>query len=144
MADVISTVSGGLAIGESILQFLGYVRGLAGANVISALFDPDANLKQGDKRIRVLRHNQEEEGVWWYEVEDLDDYSFERIPVIGSGIAEMIGAASGATNPEARYWRWVSHGLPGRIYGGESPNVRVDFVVVGYKPAALVKHFSQR
>lgn len=51
------------------------------------------------KRIRVLRHDQEEEGVWWYEVEDLSDYSFVRIPVVGSGIAEMIGVASGATNP---------------------------------------------
>jgi hypothetical protein len=65
VADVISPVSGGLAIGESILQFLGYVRGLAGANVISALFDPGANRKEGDKNITVLRHPQDQKGVWW-------------------------------------------------------------------------------
>jgi hypothetical protein len=67
MADVISPVSGGLAIGESILQFLGYVRGSAGANVISALFDPGANRKEGDKNITVLRHPQDQKGVWWYQ-----------------------------------------------------------------------------
>jgi hypothetical protein len=79
MADVISPVSGGLAIGESILQFLGYVRGLAGANVISALFDPGANRKEGDKNITVLRHPQDQKGVWWYQVEAFKDYTFVRI-----------------------------------------------------------------
>jgi hypothetical protein len=145
MADVISTVSGGLAIGQSVLQFLGYIRGVKDAKVISALFDPDPNLKYGDEKIHVLRHNQEDDRVWCYEVEDLEDYTFVRFPVIGSGIAEVTGALAGARNPEARLWRWVSMGLPGRIYGGDdSPNVEVDFVVVGYRPKAVVQHFSPR
>jgi hypothetical protein len=143
MADVISTVSGGLAIGQSILQFLSYVRDVKDARVISALFDPEANLKHGDKKIRVLRHEHEDETVWWYEVEDFEDYSFVRFPVVGSGIVEMIGSRQDAKNPYARFWRWVGGGLPGRIYGGGSPNVRVDFVVVGYRPTALVQHFTQ-
>jgi len=133
-----------MAIGQNILQFLNFVRNVRGANVIAGLFDPNGNLKQGDKRIRVLRHeDREDEGSRWYEVEDLEDYTFVRFPVVGSGIAELIGAKEEATNPEARYWRWVTQGLPGRIYGGRAPNVRVDFVVVGYRPSALVKHFSR-
>jgi hypothetical protein len=143
MVDVISAVSGGLAIGQNVLQFLGYVRKLTGANVIAALFDPDAKLKKGDEKIQVRRHETEnDERTWWYEVEDLEDYSFVRIPVVGSGIVEIVGAVQGK-NPDARYWRWVSQALPGRIYGGDAPSVRVDFVVVGYRPDALVKHFSK-
>jgi hypothetical protein len=124
MAEVISTVSGGLAIGQGVLQFLSYVRGVKDAKVISAFFDSGPTLKYGDEKIHVLRHAQEDDQVWWYEVEDFEDYTFVRFPVIGSGIAEVTGARADARNPEARLWRWVSVGLPGRLYGGDSPNVK--------------------
>jgi hypothetical protein len=142
MVDI-STVSSGLAIGQNVLRFLNFVRRIKDANVISALFDPDGSKKLGDKRVKVIVHTEgQEAGTWWYEVEAFGDYSFVRFPVIESGITEVIGAENEALNPDARYWRWVSLGLPGRIYGSAAPNARVDFVVVGYRPAALVKHFS--
>jgi hypothetical protein len=145
MVDVISTVSGGMAIGQNVLRFLNIVRGIREANVIAALFDPDGLRKEGDKRINVILHTeQQEEGTWWYEVEAMDDYSFVRFPVIESGIAEVLGQEVGASNPDARYWRWVGQGLPGRIYGSAgASNARVDFMVVGYRPSALVKHFTK-
>jgi hypothetical protein len=142
MVDI-STVSTGIAIGQNVLRFLNIVKGIKDANVIAALFDPDGNRKDGDKRIKVIVHAEgQEAGTWWYEVEALSDYTFVRFPVSESGITEVIGAANEALNPDARYWRWVPLGLPGRIYGGASSNARVDFVVVGYRPAALVKYFS--
>jgi hypothetical protein len=79
MADVISPCEWRTRHRREHPPVLGYVRGLAGANVISALFDPGANRKEGDKNITVLRHPQDQKGVWWYQVEAFKDYTFVRI-----------------------------------------------------------------
>ena len=92
----------------------------------------------------------EEEGldkVWWYHVRDLTGYTFLRFSVVDSGISELVATLiddedSNKSWPDAMYWRWVTNGEPGRIYGGVSPNVRVKFVVIGYRIDSLMQYFK--
>jgi hypothetical protein len=71
------------------------------------------------------------------------EYVFIRQPIIESCSIEIIGTVSGEKYPDSKYWRWIAPVLPGRIYGGESPpNVNVEFLVFGYRPKALLKHFA--
>ena len=74
----------------------------------------------------------------------LEDYAFMRIPVVDSGVHELLGLVAGEENPNADYWRWIATTRPGVIVGGQkdTPNAKVDFVVVGYRPKAIAKHFS--
>jgi hypothetical protein len=144
MADVVSTVSSAMAIAQGVVRFLDVVKGIKDADVISALFGSDGERKHGDERIEVVVHQDPRPGTWWNEVAPRDDYSFVRFPVIESRMFEVIGMNEEADNPDARYWRWIAQPLPGRLYGGESPSPSglVDFVVVGYRPKALVEYFS--
>ena len=82
--------------------------------------------------------------MWWFSVKDLADYTFVRLPVIESCTHELVGCVGGDKNPDPRYWRWVAQERQGVIVGGQSspPNVKVDFMVVGYRPKALIKHFT--
>lgn len=84
--------------------------------------------------------------VWWFSVKESPGYSFVRIPLIQSGVYELLGMIEGEANPDARYWRWVAQVRQGVIIGGgtEPPNAKVDFIIVGYRPRALIKHFSSR
>ena len=76
----------------------------------------------------------------------IPDYTFVRIPVAGSGLQELLGHVAGESDPDYRYWRWVALPKPNVIVGGnyDPPNAKVDFMIVGYKPKAVIKHFSSR
>ena len=145
MIDPISATSGGVAITQGILHFLGYIKGIASSDVISAYFSWDGTRVEGDDKIEVEKHKDEDcHDTWWYAVKPLPDYTFVRIPVTASGIQELLGRVSGESNPDSSYWRWVALPEPGVIVGGNytPPNAKVDFMVIGYKPKAVIKHFS--
>jgi hypothetical protein len=128
---------------RDVWQFLTFLRGVAGANVIAAQFKWDATRTDGSDKITVHKHREDEHpDRFWYEVEAMDDYTFLRFPVVESCAHELVGMVKGQTNPDARYWRWVAPVPPGAIVGGERPNLMVDFVVVGYRPKALLKYFT--
>jgi hypothetical protein len=144
--DPISTIGGGIGIAQGVLQFLGYVRGVASSAVVSALFTWDGTRIHGDE-IEVERHmDAADPAVWWYSVMDRDGYVFVRIPVVQSCAHELVGTVAGEKNPDHRYWRWVAQERQGVIVGGGSspPSLKVDFIVVGYKPKALVEHFAKK
>lgn len=84
--------------------------------------------------------------VWWFSVKNVPDYVFVRIPLVESCAHELVGLVPGEKQPDALYWRWIAPVVPGRIYGGgqEPPNLKVDFMVFGYKPKALIKYFSTK
>lgn len=134
IADTISAAS-------SVWELLRTLRGVVGADVISALFKYDGNRIEGSSKIVVNLHPQAENpAIWWYSVEALEDYTFIRAAVNPSAAIELVGTVAGEAQPDARYWRWVAPVLPGRIYGAESPaTLKVDFVVFGYRPKALLK-----
>jgi hypothetical protein len=128
---------------RDLWQFLTFLRGVAGANVIAAQFKWDGTRVDGSDKIIIHKHREQEyPDRFWYEVEPLEDYTFVRFPVVESSAHELVGAVKGQANPDARYWRWVAPVPPGAIVGGERPNLMVDFVVVGYRPKALLKYFT--
>ena len=128
-----------------IYQSLGFIKTLANSDVISASFDSIGGRTAGSNEIEIEKHSEAETpDVWFYSVKPRPEYTFVRIPVISSGIQELIGSVVGENNADARFWRWVDLPAPNTIVGGNRmpPNVKVDFIVVGYKANALIKHFS--
>ena len=145
MIEAISAVSGGLSILQAAIQFAGIVRNIAGAGMISAYFQWDGTRVEGDEAISVERHPSDgSDAVWWFSVKEVPEYTFIRMSVIESCAYELVGCVAGEENPDVRYWRWVAPEKPGIIRDGkyEPPNLKVDFVVVGYQPKALIKHFT--
>jgi hypothetical protein len=141
MPDPISFASGGVQIAQGLAQFVSFLRGVMGADVISAYFSAEGTRLFGSERISVTVHN-EEEGIWWCSVDELDEYIFLRMPVIESCAHELVGTVAGEKNADARYWRWVPPSPPGAVVGGKWLNVKVDFIVVGYRPRALIRQFT--
>jgi len=141
----ISSISGGLSVAKSVYQALEFIRGIAGASVVAAYFRYDGTRVEGSDKVEIEIHRAENnETEWWYLVKPLEDYVFVRVPVVESCAHELIGHVVGEPIPDAKYWRWVAPVLPGRLYGGEAVNLKVDFLVFGYKPKALIKHFASK
>lgn len=143
MVDL-STISTGFGLAKSGWTLLEFLRSIAGSDVIGAYFKHDGKLIEGSDRIKIERLETEDDpAVWWFSVTPVDDYSFLREPVTPSCALEIVGQVKGEAQPDSRYWRWIAPTLPGRIYGGDSPpNLKVDFLVFGYRPKALLKHFG--
>ena len=144
--DPMSAIGGGIGLAKGVFEFLGYVRGIASAGIVSAFFTWDGTRTHGDE-IEIERHFDEKDpAVWWYSVKDCDGYVFVRIPVVQSCAHELVGTVAGEKNPDFRYWRWVAQERQGILVSGASvpPTLKVDFIVVGYKPKAIVEHFAKK
>lgn len=131
-----------LSTAKDLLGFIDEVQKFAGSRVISAYFKWDGTRLDGDEEIVAERHDGTGPAQWWFSIKDIADYVFVRFPVVGSCAHELVGTEKGTANPDSRYWRWIEPMPPGAIVGGERPNLKVNFVVIGYKPKALIKHFS--
>ncbi len=132
-----------IGVGRSAYQALNFIRGLKDSSVISAMFRWDGTRLEGNDKIVVELHKQDPDSVWYYSVEDVPDYIFVRVPVIESGIEELLGQIPEATNPTTQFWRWVQAARSGTIVGsGDPANVQVDFIIIGYRPKALLDHFT--
>ena len=132
---------------KNLYSDLEFIKGVVGSDVIAAYFRHDGTRVEGSDKINVqIQYPKGTKTIWWYWVEHLEDYVFVRVPVIESSAHELLGQEADKEVPDARYWRWIAPVLPGRIYGGgESPsNVEVDFLVFGYRPKALIQHFSAK
>ena len=142
----ISSISGGINVAKGILSVLEFVRNLADSSVISGYFRYDGTRVEGSESIEIELHPANgNPAVWWFSVKPVPDYVFVRIPIVESCAHEQVGTVVGEKQPDALYWRWIAPVLPGRIYGGEEPpNLKVDFLVFGYKPKALIKHFTTK
>lgn len=142
--DVISDLSVNISTVTDGLRLLAFVRGITGSDIISALFDADGNRTDGSELIEVTNIAGPDENVWWYVVKDVPDYTFTRIALIPSRVQEIAGCVAGEKNPNALYWRWIAMEPQGVLIdnGQNSPNIRVNFMIIGYKPKALMKHFS--
>lgn len=107
--------------------------------VLSALFSWDGTRLKGDARIvvRVRKGGAGEQDLWWYEVEPFEDYQFLRIPVNPGSVAESAGRDPRDPNSDTKYFRYVS-GPSGAVQGHPLSNIRVSFMVFGYKPDDLL------
>jgi len=142
--EPISAITGGISIARGAIEALSAIRKISGADVISALFEWDGARVEGSDLVKIEKHPTEgRDDVWWYSVEDVPDYTFVRFPVIESSLEELSGTIAGEKNPDARYWRWIATLRRGVLVGGgDAPNIKVRFIVIGYKPKALLKYFS--
>lgn len=144
----ISTISGGVSLGKNLFELLGSLKKIVGANVISAYFRYDGTRVEGSEKIEIeleRPNDNPDVAVWFLRVKPVSDYVFIRYPLVESCAHELVATIMGEKQPTAEWWRWVAPVLPGRIYGGtEPPNLKVDFLVFGYKPKALIKQFSEK
>ena len=107
-------------------------------SVISALFDWKGQKIEGDERIAVERIIADgSENKWFYKIKELEEYVFIYMPVIPTVYVDY-GMKIGEQNPNAKFFRFVGNIFSSVISGGNS-NVKVDFIVVGYKPKDLLK-----
>jgi hypothetical protein len=137
-----ATLVSGANDGLSLIQFLWSK--VQEADVIGALFDPDANRLEGDYRIDVRRigYTGQTDDFWWYLPVKVSGFEF--VPYATNPYLEL---QFGETQPD-RYtiWRWVFPPQRGFVWNGERlvPNAATNFMVVGYSPGAIVRHFTGR
>lgn len=148
MIDVTS-IADGFNLAKGVYGALEFIKKNAGSDIISAYFRYDGTRVEGDSNIEIQLHpNEKNPAEWFYSVKTVADYVFVRTPVIESCAHELVGTLEGELQPNALYWRWIAPVLPGLIYvrTGENypPNLKVDFLVFGYKPKALIKYFSSK
>lgn len=140
-----TSIAGGIEITERGWALLEYIRSVVHGDVIAAYFRYDGTRIEGSERLEIELHPMNGiPAVWWYSVKSVEDYVFVREPVTPSCAHEIVGKVAGEAMPDARFWRWIAPVLPGRIYGDDNPpNLKVDFMVFGYRPKALLKHFGE-
>ena len=131
-----------------VLQAIAEIKKLTGSKPITSLFEwngSEVKRLHGSDQVQIETHPQEEAtGVTWFSVKEKDDYTFLRFPVIESSTQELVGTVSGEESPDTRYWRWVARPREGVIVGGnyDPPNLKMQFVVIGYQPKELIDSIS--
>ena len=137
-------IASGVSLVKDLFQFLKFLKGVAGAGVISAYFKYDATKIEGSSEIDVDLIKTDKNEIFWFTVKAVDDYIFIRFPLNDSGCEEIIGTVDGEVLPNPNCWRWVQAARSGTIVDGRyrPPNAKVDFAVVGYKPKAIIKYLS--
>lgn len=104
------------------------------AVVLSALFSDEGKRIEGDEKINV-RILPVSEDKWFYEIEPIDGYELIPFPV-NPAVHVDYGTAKDSKNPSTKFFRYVS--TPLSMYGGGEANVKVNFLVFGYKPSDLI------
>ncbi len=138
-----TNISGAVGLTKDIFGFLSWIKTVVGSDVISAYFRFDGTRVSGSKRVEIEMHKNGSPRIFWLSVKELKDYVFVRFPINDSGCDEIIGMIEGQY-PDPRYWRWVASPRQGVIVdGGHEPdNAKVDFIIVGYRPSAIIRHLQ--
>ena len=143
MTDPLSVAAAGVTVAQSSIGLLDFLWGrVKEADVIAALFDPAATRITGDGRISVqIVSAREQDSVnVWYAIEDVPEFEF--VPYATNPYLE-IRVANVVEQPHRRIWRWVYPPHLGTAHGGRpgAPTEETNFIVLGYKPSAIVRHF---
>ena len=105
--------------------------------VRNALFDWQGNRIEGDDDLRVeVTRDATRDDCWFYHVHGPKGYEFVHMPVV-AGVYPDYGHPAGSKNADARFFRYVPTPLSSAM--GGNPNVKVNFVVFGYPPKALLR-----
>ena len=143
MTDPITTVASlttASQAGLGLLQFLWSK--VKEADVIAAVFAANGERADGDERIAVERVPFTGHGVdrWWYVPVLLS--GFELVPYSTNPYLELKFGQLPGTPPRPA-WRWTYPPELGFVWNGERvvPNAPSNFIIVGYRPAAIARHF---
>ena len=107
---------------------------------ISALFDADGKRISGsaELEVEVLPTTSEKlQTQWFYKVKEKKDYVFVYMPLIPSVYVDY-GHVADNPNADAKIFRFVGNPMSTFQQGG-SPNVEVDFHVIGYRADKFLK-----
>ncbi len=143
--DDIGLMTSAVSAVQQVITFGKFLRDVGEAHVIAAHFNWAGERISGDDKIVIEQHPQDgDAAVWWFSVTEIAGYTFVRAPVIESVAIELVATLKDEKNPDARYWRWMAPRIPGVIYGGQNdpPNLKVEFIVVGYRTGALIEHLA--
>ena len=107
--------------------------------VVSAMFSWDGKRIFGDERIEVNTqyfNDAPKDEAWFYSIKNYEDYVFLRIPVNPGGVVES--PVNVGKTPDANFFRYIKapDGFIRNV--GHWPNVKTDFMVIGYKPKDLL------
>ena len=112
-------------------------KGLLNASILKGVFSWDGNKKNGSAEIAIRLHgNPQTDKYWFYQVLPYKNFTFVPFPT-NPAVHFDFGIANSDKNPNADYFRFVSSPLSKVMSGGE-PNVKVDFIVLGYLPEDLI------
>lgn len=141
----ISQANEAILLSSQIWQMLIFIKHVKGSGMLSAQFDGLGNFEQGDESITLEVVPGARHDIWYFNVKELQDYTFIRFPLNPSPSEEICGQINGEQNPQANFWRWAQRARSGTIVdGGTDPsNLLVSFIVVGYKPKALLAEFGK-
>lgn len=105
--------------------------------VISALFDCYGKKIEGNNNIKVNKHDIAD-NLWFFSVSPYKNFVFIRIPTNPSCVIEKTGTKNEEKNPDSNFFRYIA--VPdGHIYGANPfPNVKMDFMVIGYDPKTFL------
>jgi hypothetical protein len=107
------------------------------ASVFSTLFDAEGRILEGSEIVKINLHKAQQNSIiWFYEVVPYKDFVFVPFPVNPALFLDY-GLLNNSSNPDAKLFRFVSSPLSRYSAGGE-PNVKVDFMIFGYKPSDLM------
>jgi len=98
MNDEVTTAIAIAKAGQSIISLLGEISKIKDTNTISAYFDYNGERIHGNEKIVVEKHpdtKSEKENVWWFSVQEIPEYTFERFPVGSQSVYELIANAPG-------------------------------------------------
>lgn len=139
----IQEISAGTGLVKDLFGFLSWIKSIAGSDVISAYFRFHGTRVSGSEKVDIEMHTTDNEEVSWLSVIEIENYAFVRFPINAAGCSESIGSIEGQY-PDPRYWRWIPNPSPGVIVSGDyqAPNAKVDFIVVGFRPDAIVKAYQ--
>jgi hypothetical protein len=136
----------GASVTRVVVSAVGAIRNVAGSKVIAAHFGPDGRRIDGSEKVIVATMKSNMDGVWWYRVEPVEDYVFMRFALQESAVGELTDAAGRGVD----WWRYVTRAhanaaaLPIVDEAGKPlvrRNLPVEFIVVGYRPKALLDYF---
>ncbi len=82
MIDQIAT---GISLTKEALGFLGQIKDIVGAEVISAYFKWDGNKVEGSDKIKIETSAIEDVDGFWLNVESIEDYTLVHFPINSSG-----------------------------------------------------------
>lgn len=99
-----------------------------------AHFDGSGQKINGDTDLLMQVHNTATVGIFYFQVTPITGYTFLRYPVNPGGVIEDLGSLTDGTFT-SEYFRFIR---AGRLSATGHLNVRVPFIIYGYKTETLL------
>jgi len=140
---MLSEIQGGVGLTKDLFGFLSWIKSIAGSDVISAYCRYDGTKVSGSELIEIEMHATDSKDLFFLSVKEIKDYVFVRFPINDAGCYEQIGQHKDEY-PDPKYWRWVPSPRKGIVVDGDfmPRNAKVDFIVIGYRPNAIIQQYQ--